>query len=244
MVSRPVSVLAEQNVARATSTVTATKSSTAFDGKHVTRPQNESTEITTLFFDVGGVLATNGWDRYARRNCVESFGLDWAEYQDRHEFVADAFETGAMTIGQYLDRTVFYRDRGFDRDDFIKAMKAESQADQAALEFVAKLSAGGKHLLATLNNESRELNAHRVEAFGLRRYFSLFLTSGYLRVKKPDERIYRLALDITHRDPGECVFIDDRELNLECAALLGMTGLHFTTVTQLETDLARLGVVL
>lgn len=199
-------------------------------------------EITTLFFDVGGVLATNGWDRQARRNCVESFELDWDEYQDRHEFVADAFETGAMTIDDYLDRTVFYRDRGFSRSSFIEAMKGESQADPKALDLVKSLAKAGKYLLATLNNESRELNAHRVETFGLHRYFSVFLTSGYLGVKKPDERMYRLALDITQRDPGECVFVDDRSLNLECASLLGMTGIHFETVPQLKTDLAELGV--
>jgi putative hydrolase of the HAD superfamily len=199
-------------------------------------------EITTLFFDVGGVLATNGWDRQARRSCVESFSLDWDEYQDRHEFVADAFETGAMTIDGYLDRTVFYRERDFTRGSFIDAMKGESQADPEALDLVASLAGTGNYLLATLNNESRELNAHRVAAFNLRRYFSVFLTSGYLGVKKPDEHIYRLAVDITQRDPRECVFIDDRSLNLECAGLLGMTGLHFTTVRQLETDLAELGV--
>ena len=199
-------------------------------------------EITTLFFDVGGVLATNGWDRHARRNCVESFGLDWDEYQDRHEFVADAFETGAMTIDQYLDRTVFYRDRNFPAGSFIDAMKGESRADPEALDLIAGLSGTGNYLLATLNNESRELNAHRMEAFGLRRYFSVFLTSGYLGVKKPDERIYRLALEITQRDPQECVFVDDRPLNLECAALLGMNTVHFETVETLERDLAELGV--
>lgn len=199
-------------------------------------------EITTLFFDVGGVLATNGWDRQARRNCVESFELDWDEYQDRHEFVSDAFETGAMTIDDYLDRTVFYRDRSFTRSSFIDAMKGESRADPEALELIKRLAGTGKYLLATLNNESRELNAHRVETFGLRRYFSAFLTSGYLGVKKPDERMYRLALDLTQRDPEECVFVDDRPLNLKCAALLGMTGIHFETVGQLETDLAGLGV--
>ena len=199
-------------------------------------------EITTLFFDVGGVLSTNGWDRHARRNCVESFGLDWDEYQDRHEYVADAFETGVMTIDGYLDRTVFYRERDFTRSSFIEAMEGESQPDLDALELVARLAKTGDYLLATLNNESRELNAHRIKAFGLRRYFSVFLTSGYLGVKKPDERIYRLALDITQRDPQECVFVDDRSLNLECAGLLGMTGLHFTAVKQLETDLAELGV--
>ena len=199
-------------------------------------------EITTLFFDVGGVLSTNGWDRHARRNCVESFGLDWDEYQDRHEYIADAFETGVMTIDGYLDRTVFYRERDFTRSSFIEAMEGESQPDLDALELVARLAKTGDYLLATLNNESRELNAHRIKAFGLRRYFSVFLTSGYLGVKKPDERIYRLALDITQRDPQECVFVDDRSLNLECAGLLGMTGLHFTTVRQLESDLAELGV--
>jgi putative hydrolase of the HAD superfamily len=199
-------------------------------------------EITTLFFDVGGVLATNGWDRHARRNCVESFGLDWDEYQDRHEFVADAFETGAMEIDSYLDRTVFYRDRDFSVGSFIDAMKGESQAYPEALDLVAGLAGTGNYLLATLNNESRELNAHRVEAFGLRRYFSVFLTSGYLGVKKPDERIYRLALEITQRDPRECVFVDDRPLNLECAALLGMNTVHFEAVEKLQRDLAKLGV--
>jgi putative hydrolase of the HAD superfamily len=199
-------------------------------------------EITALFFDVGGVLATNGWDRQARRTCVESFGLDWDEYQDRHEFVADAFETGAMTIDTYLDRTVFYRDRDFTRSSFIDAMKGESIADPEALDLVDRLANTGNYLLATLNNESRELNAHRIAAFGLRRYFSVFLTSGYLGVKKPDERIYRLALDITQRDPQECLFVDDRQLNLECASSLGMTGIHFETVALLEADLAGLGV--
>jgi putative hydrolase of the HAD superfamily len=199
-------------------------------------------EITALFFDVGGVLATNGWDRQARRNCADSFGLDWSEYQDRHEFVSDAFETGAMTIDGYLDRTVFYRERDFTRDSFIEAMKGESQADPEALDLVGRLASTGRYLLATLNNESRELNAHRVETFGLRRYFSVFLTSGYLGVKKPDERIYRLALDVTQRDPGECLFVDDRPLNLECASLLGMSGIHFESVAQLTRDLAGLGI--
>jgi putative hydrolase of the HAD superfamily len=197
---------------------------------------------TTLFFDVGGVLATNGWDRNARRDCIESFGLDWDEYQDRREFDSDAFETGHMTIDGYLDRTVFYRERDFTRGSFIDAMTGESTVDPQALDLVGRLAATGNYLLATLNNESRELNAHRVETFGLRRYFSVFLTSGYLGVKKPDERMYRLALEITQRDPQECLFVDDRPLNLERASLLGIAGIHFESVTQLTRDLAGLGI--
>ena len=54
-------------------------------------------------------------------------------------------------------------------------------------------------LVATLNNESCELNEHRIKKFKLRELFSIFFTSCYLGVRKPDEKIYQLALGITQR---------------------------------------------
>jgi len=42
-------------------------------------------EITTLFWDVGGVLLTNAWDRAGRHRAAERFHLDWEDFQDRHE---------------------------------------------------------------------------------------------------------------------------------------------------------------
>lgn len=44
-------------------------------------------------------------------------------------------------------------------------------------------------LLATLNNESRDLNEHRVAKFQLGNYFSMFLSSCYLSIRKPDENM-------------------------------------------------------
>jgi putative hydrolase of the HAD superfamily len=199
-------------------------------------------DITTLFFDVGGVLLTNGWDRHSRRHCVESFGLDYEEFRDRHEFIADAFETGRMTIDDYLDRTVFYRDREFSREAFRQGMIAESQPFPEALAIVEELAASGRYLLGTLNNESKELNQARIDAFGLRRYFTAFFSSGFLGVKKPDQAIYRVALLLTQRDPAECVFVDDRDLNLECAVREGMHGIHYQTPDRLRSDLAAVGI--
>lgn len=199
-------------------------------------------EITTLFFDLGGVLLTNGWDRHSRRHCAESFGLDYEEFRDRHEFVSDAFETGRMTIDEYLDRTVFYRPRDFTRDSFREGMVAESKPFPEALAVVGELASSGRYLLATLNNESRELNQARIEQFELSRLFSVFFSSGFLGVKKPDQAIYRLALQMTQRDPGECVFIDDRDLNLECALTEGMHAIHYESPARLRRDLAGLGV--
>lgn len=199
-------------------------------------------DIKVLLFDVGGVLLTNGWDSRSRRLACKRFSLDWDDFQDRHEFVASDFETGKLTITEYLRRTVFYRERLFTEGEFIEFMKAQSEAMPESLALLADLAASGEYVLGTLNNESRELNDHRIEAFGLREYFSVFMSSCYLGMRKPEEHIYRVAVDITQHRPEQCVFIDDRELNLECADRAGIRPVHFKNAEQLRTSLRALGV--
>jgi putative hydrolase of the HAD superfamily len=138
---------------------------------------------------------------------------------------------------------VFYRERHFSEGEYMGFMKAQSTPRPESLEVLADLSRSGKYLLATLNNESRELNEYRIDTFGLRDHFSLFLSSCYLGIRKPEPEIYRTAVEIVQREPEACVFVDDRELNLECAALHGIEPVHFTGAAQLKQDLAALGVV-
>lgn len=201
-------------------------------------------EPTVIFFDVGGVLLSNGWDRTARRKASDTFGLDWEDFQDRHDFVADAFERGETDLDTYLSRTVFYRNRSFNKDDFTDFIKAQSTPNQDALDVLRRLSESGRYVLATLNNESREINEHRIDTFGLRDHFHMFLSSCYLGIRKPEPEIFATAVDIVQRPPGECLFVDDRELNLECAVLAGITPIHFETAQGLLTDLAAAGVEL
>ncbi|TAM79458.1 MAG: HAD family phosphatase [Acidobacteria bacterium] len=199
-------------------------------------------QITALFWDVGGVVLTNGWDRREREHAAQKFGLDRGEFEDRHELVAGRFETGKLTLDHYLDRTVFYRPRNFEKETFKTYMFGLSKPIDGTLGVVDRIARSGRYLLATLNNESRELNLHRIEHFKLRKYFTLFMSSCFLGVKKPDDEIFRLALDLTQRDPEECLFIDDRELNLECAARLRLRTLQFKGVAQIEKDLHNAGV--
>lgn len=199
-------------------------------------------DIKVLLFDVGGVLLSNGWDRRSRRKAGEHFGLDWAEVRERHDPIAADFETGRLTLEDYLERTVFYLERGFTPGEFFEFMKAQSKPYPDSLALVAELAESERHLLAILNNESRELNDYRIDTFGLRDYFSLFLSSCYLRVRKPEPEIFNLALDIVQTPPDQCVFIDDRPLNVECAELVGINSILFQDATQLRTALADLGV--
>ena len=199
-------------------------------------------EITTLFWDVGGVLLTNGWDREARRRATEQFHLNWEEFEDRHDLVVADFEKGLLTLDEYLRRTVFYRSRAFSQDDFKTSIFTQSQPLPEVLALVERLASSGKYLMATLNNESLELNLYRIEQFRLRDYFVAFFSSCFLGVKKPERGIYRLASQITQRALEECLFIDDRALNLECAQLLGMRTVHYQNPAQLRRELQEHGI--
>jgi putative hydrolase of the HAD superfamily len=198
--------------------------------------------ISTLFWDNGGVILTNGWDRDSRRKAVEKFQLDWTEFEDRHELMLHDFECGTVTLDEYLRRTVFYRERPYTMDDFKKFMFEQSQGFPENLAFLGKLAQTKRYIMAALNNESLEINEYRIEKFRLRDYFEAFFSSCYLGVRKPGREIYGQALKITHRDPKECLLIDDRGLNLECAREMGMQTIQFTGLGQLREDLAKLGV--
>jgi len=200
--------------------------------------------LTTIFFDIGGVLLTDGWGHVSRRAAAEKFGLDWDEYSDRHEKVAHAIEVNGLTLERYLDRAVFYRPRSFTREEFRDFIFAQSQPKPDSLKIAEELAESGRYFMATLNNEILELNLYRIQQFALRRCFSVFFSSCFLGVRKPDEAIYRLALQTIQRAPEECIFIDDREVNLECPRELGINTILFKDAAQLRAELISGGVVL
>jgi HAD superfamily hydrolase (TIGR01509 family) len=199
--------------------------------------------IKTIFFDLGGVLLTNGWDPRQRADVLPRFGLEPVEYNARHYEANESWERGLSTAHEYFDRTVFYEPRSFSYDDLWTAVKAESRVlHPECFEIVAALAASGRYQLCTLNNESRELNDHRIQTFGLKKYFTVFISSGYVNEMKPHPNIYRSALEITQAVPSESVFIDDREANVQPVRDLGMHGITFTDPQQLRAELAKLGI--
>lgn len=199
-------------------------------------------EINSLFWDIGGVIMTNGWDHNSRMDAAQSFGLDWEEFRERHDLSFPAFDAGQITLNQYLDRTLFYRERPFTREEFTAFMFAQSREYPETRAVLADVARAGKYYVASINNEPRELNQYRIEAFGLRRDFQAFFSSCYLNYRKPEETIYRIALEVSQRPPEHSVFIDDRPLNLENPRRLGMQVVLHNNAKQLREDLRVLGI--
>jgi putative hydrolase of the HAD superfamily len=198
--------------------------------------------ISAIFWDVGGVLLSNAWDHQERQRALRQFGLDEVEFESRHEMLVSSFERGKITQQEYLERTIFYRPRPFAQEVFTEYMFSLSQPEPETLQLAKELSRSRKYLMSTINNESKELNLFRIQSFGLREIFSLFVSSCFVGLRKPEDGIYRLALEITQKAPEECCFIDDRPLNLDSASKLGMQVIQMENAQQLRQEFAKLGV--
>jgi putative hydrolase of the HAD superfamily len=198
--------------------------------------------ITHLFFDVGGVLGSNGWDREQRAAAAHQFGLEAGELEEMHSEAVAMMELGRTTLDEYLKTAVFYRPRAFTPEEFRQFMFAQSAPHPETIELARALARTGRYRMMTLNNESAELNQHRIELFGIGDIFTAFFSSCWVGVLKPARRIYEVALAMSQARPEASVFIDDRERNLEPARLLGMRTIAFSDAGRLKEELAELGV--
>ncbi|HEY8308952.1 MAG TPA: HAD-IA family hydrolase [Gemmatimonadaceae bacterium] len=200
------------------------------------------TSIELILCDVGGVLGSNGWDHGERASAAKHFKFDYSDFEKRHEEAVDTWECGRMTMDEYLDFTIFNIDRGFSREDFTAFMFAQSVPNISALQLMASLASQHRWRMMTMNNESAELNAHRITLFGMESTFSAFLTSAYIGAQKPHERFYDSALAISHADPARTVFIDDRPANLEPARARGVHCIQASDTNAVRAGLAALGI--
>jgi len=200
-------------------------------------------EIDLVLFDIGGVLGSNGWDREQRAAAVERFHLDAEDFQYRHEETVGAFESGDISLDEYLGVTVFCSPRDFTQDEFKEFMFDQSEPWWDSIAVARDLSNAGHARLGTLNNESEALNVHRIDAFSLATIFPVFFSSCWLGVRKPTQEIYTRALGMSQAYPSRTLFIDDRVQNLTPAASLGMKTIQFQSAEQLRKDLKGLGLL-
>jgi putative hydrolase of the HAD superfamily len=70
--------------------------------------------------------------------------------------------------------------------------------------------------------------------------FDTIVISAEEKIMKPDERIYRLALDRLDVRPHEAIFLDDFQVNIDAANALGIHGIHYRSTEQARHDIRML----
>ena len=201
-----------------------------------------STEITTLFLDVGGVLLTNGWDHHARRRAAKNFNLQWTEMEDRHRLVFETHEEGKITFEEYLGRVVFYKKRPFTRSQFRRFMFTQSKPYSEMLDLAAQLKVRYELKIAVVSNESREVNAYRIRKFKLNGFVDSFISSCFVQIRKPDADIFRLALDIAQTPARHVLYVENTPMFVQIAEGLGIRSILHTDYKSTCAKLASFGL--
>ena len=205
---------------------------------------NTRPPITTLFLDIGGVLLTNGWGHESRKLAADTFGLDWAELEERHHLTFDTYEVGKLTMKEYLDRVVFYDPRPFTLATFRAFMFAQSKPYPDMIELVRQLKARYGLKIAVVSNEGRELNAHRIQTFRLNEFVDFFISSSFVHFRKPDADIFRVALDIAQVPASQVLYIEDQPMFVSVAQGLGIPGICHVDYASTYAQLASVGLTL
>jgi putative hydrolase of the HAD superfamily len=198
--------------------------------------------ITHLFTDLGGVLLTNGWDRGLRKLVASHFGIDPAEMDERHHLTYDTYEAGKISLSEYLRRVVFWEARSFSEQQVVDFMLEQARCFPEMIDLVRGIKERHRLKVVVVSNEGRELTADRIRRFGLKGFVDFFVVSSYVHFRKPDEDIFRIALDIAQADPGQVVYLDDRHMFVEVAGRLGMRALWHREYGSTRAELAALGL--
>jgi putative hydrolase of the HAD superfamily len=196
---------------------------------------------TTIFTDIGGVLLTNGWDREARKKAIKLFRLDAVETEERHHLSFDTYESGKISLSEYLKRLVFYTKRDFSEDDFRAFMFEQSQPYPEMLELIRDIKKKYGIKIAVVNNEGRELNNYRIKKFRMGDFVDFFISSCFVHFRKPDADIFKVALDIAQVSAEKVIYLEDRPLFVQVADGLGIRGIVHHDFNKTKKQLADFG---
>jgi putative hydrolase of the HAD superfamily len=179
----------------------------------------EATSVKVLFFDIGGVLLTNGWGHESRQEAARLFKLDYKELSELHTFIFNVYEASGVDLEEYLDTVIFNHPRDFTREDFKNFM----------LKWLKEWKKDCGFRIIAINNEGKELNDYRVKKFKLHEVFDAFVSSCEVKIRKPDPAIFKLAMGVALATPQECVYFDDRKMFALAADKLGMQAYQHTS---------------
>ncbi|MEO3405762.1 HAD-IA family hydrolase [Mucilaginibacter sp. CAU 1740] len=199
----------------------------------------EVADLKILFFDVGGILLSNGWGHEAREEAARRFNLDYAEVNALHNFIFNVYEIGSVTLDEYLDTVIFNHPRDFVREDF-KEFIFSTSVELPMLQFLKEWKKDCGFRIISVNNEGKELNDYRVRKFKLHECFDAFVSSCEVKMRKPDPGIWQLAMGIAQASPQQCVYFDDRKMFVDTAQKLGIRSFQHTSLESTKQILENL----
>lgn len=178
---------------------------------------------TTILFDMYGVILEESKGNFIPYT-FQHFG------QEEHERLLRQFKQEQLFTkagnGEIKSNT-FLTMLGYDNPEYHMKNYIENYLtlDKGFLPFAEKYHT--KYEFVLLSNDVSEWSSYITDYYRLNQYFKDKIVSGDVKCRKPDKKIYELALEKIQRAPSECYFIDNSVQNLKVAEELGISPILF-----------------
>ncbi|MCR5250023.1 MAG: HAD family phosphatase [Lachnospiraceae bacterium] len=198
--------------------------------------------IRNIVFDIGMVLADFRWAAYMRQDLgfspelVDLFGEKVVQTELWDEFDLGVRETDEIIADMKARVPQYPREA----DLFFERIEDIAVAYPYSRPWLQELKQRGYGVYLLSNYPRSTYVVHEKKHFDFAALADGKVISGFERMSKPDPRIYRLLLTRYGLKAEECVFLDDREVNIAAAIAEGMKGILFTGYEEARAKLEEL----
>ena len=187
----------------------------------------------TFISDFGGVLTSplsEGFLAYQEESKVslEELGRAMGRAAETHgEHPLYALERGELSEREFADRLERELPDGFSLTRLREVYFERLVPNAPMIEFAGSLRERGVRTALLTNNVREWEPLWRARLPEIDEIFEVVVDSAFVGMRKPDPRIYELTLERLGTMAGDCVFLDDLDVNCQAARELGMAAVRF-----------------
>jgi len=200
--------------------------------------------VKIIIFDLGSVVLTGDWHHISkkfREDMRNEFGTTEEDYEKGYQSIWRDFNIGKMIEEEFWNSFFEITDA---KNRSVDKAKEIWRRYHHFLENMQKLVKKLKenYKVVALSNIPKEFLDFKREKFNLDSLFEIIVASGYVGQEKPNKEIFSIILEKLDAKPMECLFIDDKEININTATGMGMNAILFKGQSDLEKALKKIGI--
>jgi len=195
--------------------------------------------IEAVLFDWGGVLIDNpapGLMAY----CAETLGVRVEDYTAAHDRHGEPLQKGAISEAAFWERICedLKRPRPAAPSLWGQAFAAVYAPRAEVFALAARLRERDCKTALLSNTEAAAMQFFAEQGYDM---FDATIFSCAEGTFKPERRIYEIAAGKLGVEPSRCAFIDDNPAYADGATRVGMSGIVYENLKQVENALRDLG---
>lgn len=184
--------------------------------------------IKVILFDFAGVIGADGYWVWLKEKL-----RDFENKKSYFQNLSEKIDRSDITYKEFIESVS--KGTNISKEVIKKEIFKKIIINTELLDIIIQLKK--KYKIGLLSNYYYEWMNELFAKYNLSKYFDEKIISSTYKIIKPDQKIYKIALNLFKIKPEEAIFIDDRQKNIDGGEKAGIKSLLFTTNSKLVEDL-------